>query len=147
MSPQREFSRVLSSTASFLFSPVDFYRVSLRENHGFCLQWLYTLHFPRGFLQCLFEREPRILPSVALHFAFPQRLYTVSFLERTMDFAFSDFTFSFPHRIYIMSLRERITDFALNGLSFSFPQWIFTMSLQREFSWISPSVDSLYFHP
>ena len=121
VSPRGEFLRISPSTASFLFSPVNFqyvsserilvdfplsglfsfslmdlfcvslrgnhgpclqwfyifispedlHRVSLRENHGFCLQRLYTLHFPGGFTPCLFEREPRIFPSVTLSFSSP----------------------------------------------------------------------------
>jgi hypothetical protein len=121
MSPWGEFLRISPSAASFLFSPMDFqyvsserilvdftlsglfsfspvdlfcvslrgnhgpclqwfyifisledlHRVSLRENHGFCLQLLYTLHFPRGFTLCLFEREPWIFPLVTLSFSSP----------------------------------------------------------------------------
>ncbi len=50
-------------------SAEDLHHVSSRENHGFCLQRLYTLQFPKGFTPCLFNREPWILPSMALPFS------------------------------------------------------------------------------
>ncbi len=61
--------QILPSVTSLHFHPSkDLHRVSSRANHEFCLQRLYTLHFPNGFLSCLFEREPRILPSVVFRF-------------------------------------------------------------------------------
>jgi hypothetical protein len=114
MSPQREFSWILPSMASFLFFPEDFYRVS--------------------------SREPWILLSTALHLHSPVDI--VSLQERTMDFSFNGFTSSFPsgyrvssrekHEFFlqwfyiihsprdIVSLQERTTDFVSNGFTFSF---------------------------
>ena len=116
ISPQREFSRVLPSTASFLFSPVDFYRVSLRENHGFCLQWLYPLHFPKGFIPCLFQREPWTLPSATLHFHFPIGFISCLFERESRILPSMVFHFHFPSEFLPCLFKENFHGFL--------PQWI-----------------------
>ena len=148
--------------ASFLFFPKDFYRVSLRENHGFCLQQLY-IFIPQR-ISCLFKREPRILPSTALHL---HSLVDIVFLrERSTDFAFNGFTLFIPQGISCLFEREpqilppmalhfhspvdivslRTTDFSLSDFIFSFLKGFISCLFLRELR-ILPSVALFIFIP
>ena len=71
----------------------------------FALSGFFSI-FPNGFLLCLFKREPRILPSMALHFALSHRIFTMSLQEGTTDFAFNGFIFSLPRGFTPCLLRE-----------------------------------------
>ena len=88
--------------------------MSLRERTtNFAFGNFFAFSSFQGFTLCLFERKSRILPSAALHSAFPQW-------------------------IFIVSLREGTTDFALSGLPFS--SLVDTVSPQRELSQVLPLV-------
>ena len=118
------------------------YRVSSRENHRFCLQWLYI--FIPQWISCLWE--PRTFPSVTLYFHSSKDLYRVSSWENfgfcpQWPFSFSSlngFTpcllrgnyqgffpqwlplyFYPPVNLYHVSSERISMDFALSGLSFS----------------------------
>ena len=72
MSPQRKFSWISPLAASFLFSPVDFHHISLeRIFMDFSPSNFFSI-FPRGFIPCLFEREPWTLPLMVLRFHLPR---------------------------------------------------------------------------
>ncbi len=119
MSSPRELSWTSPSMASFLFSLVDFYHVfSKRTFMDFALSGFFSI-FPSGFLPCLFKREPRILPSMALHFALPHRIFTMSLQEGTTDFAFNGFIFSLPSG-YRVSSERTFKGFIFSGFSFYF---------------------------
>ena len=115
MSPQRELSWISPSVASFLFSPMYFfYHVSSeRIFMDFTLSGFLFI-FPRGFIPCLFEREPQILPSMALHFHLPRGfLYRVS-LKGNHRFCLQQlYTLHFPEDLHRVSSERTITDFCL----------------------------------
>ena len=124
--------------AYFLFSPVDFYHVfSERTFMDFALNGFFSI-FPSGFLPCLFKREPWILPSMALHFALPYRIFSMSLQEGTQILPSMALYFHYLEDLHRVSSERTITDFC--------PQWSFifilvdTVSPQKELSRVLSSV-------
>jgi hypothetical protein len=118
MSPQREFSWVLSSVASFLlFSPVDLYRVSPKRIFmDFALNGFFSFIIPSGFSPCLLrENFHGSLPSVASFILFsPVYFYHVSLERIFMEFC-PQWPFHFHPQWIPCLLREYFHEV--------FPQW------------------------
>jgi hypothetical protein len=121
MSPQREFSWVLSSVASFiLFSPVDLYRVSPKRIFmDFALSGFFSFIIPSGFSHVSSERIfMGLCPQWLLFFYFPQWIFTMSpQREFSWTFALSG-PFIFIPSGYRVSSESTFTKFSPSGFYF-----------------------------
>ena len=96
--------------------------------------------FPRGFIPCLFEREPRTLPSMVLHFHLPRRFSPCLFEKEPQSLPSMAVHFAFPQRIY--TVRE--LSWILPSVKFHFhPHWFFILLLNPQ--QFCPLKDPFYF--
>ena len=97
MSPQRELSWILPSVVFFLFFPSGFSPCLLRENfHGFFPKWLLFYFSPVDFY-CIFSRGNHGFCLQQLYIFIPQRIFTMSTQkEQSWTFSLNGLSFSSP---------------------------------------------------